>query len=80
MPSTPEQDDFVALYGPAAEYSDYQLGKTVEYIDQSEPSGRGRGVVLYIAAATASEPQRLIVSPDTALFPVEIHINEVIQP
>jgi hypothetical protein len=70
-------EQFAQLYGPPARHSDHTLGEVIAYYDAGQQSGKNSGRILYVAAATAREPLRYIVSPDIGVFPVEVAANEV---
>lgn len=71
--------EFHAIYGPAPRRAEHRAGDTITYHDPGQPNGRNTGLIVYVIAATSTEPMRYVVSPDIELFPVEIAANEIIE-
>ena len=71
-------EDLSALYGPAAPYSDHEIGETIKWFDTE--IGRERTAkILYVCAAdpVKKRPVRYIMK--TEGFPAIVYSGEVIE-
>ena len=64
-----------ALYGEAASYSEYHIGDRITYLSAHKRKG---GTVVYVVAATPTQPLIYVVSPDVEKFPEEVLASEIL--